>query len=75
MLTADGLKRVFAAEVSRAVGEKKVHGTISYEAGKVTLSSGKAVGFTQATYPFAQDAGASPASRKPCRCPGATRSR
>lgn len=56
-VTADGLKRVFAAEVSRAVGEKKVHGTISYEAGKVTLSSGKAVGFTQATYPFAQDAG------------------
>ncbi|NUP10561.1 MAG: hypothetical protein HOW73_31315 [Polyangiaceae bacterium] len=57
-VTAEGLKRVFAAEVGRAIGSKKIIGAIAYDSGKVTLSAGKAVGFTKDTYPFAQDSSA-----------------
>lgn len=58
-VTPEGLKRVFAAEVGRSIGSKKIIGSISYEAGgKVTLAPGKAVGFTKETYPFAQDTSA-----------------
>jgi hypothetical protein len=60
--SADGVKRVFGAEVGRSIGSNKIIGSISYEAQKtkhgVVLAAGKAVGFTKANYPFNQDTGA-----------------
>ena len=56
-VTAEGVKRVFGAEVGRAIGSNKIIGSISYEAGSVKLAPGKAVGFTEKTYPFNQDSG------------------
>lgn len=61
-VTADSVKRVFGAEVGRAIGSKKIIGSITYDASKdksaVTLAAGKAVGFTKADYPFNQDTSA-----------------
>ncbi len=61
-VTADGLKRIFAAEVGRSIGTSRISGAIGYEAQKgahtVVLSAGKAVGFTKETYPFNQDTAA-----------------
>lgn len=61
-VSADGVKRVFGAEVGRAIGKNKIIGSISYESQKgssfVVLSSGRAVGFTKDTYPFNQDTSA-----------------
>ncbi len=56
-VTAEGIKRVFGAEVGRAIGANRVVGTIKYEAKKVVLAPGKAVGFTEKSYPFNQDNG------------------
>jgi hypothetical protein len=53
-----GIRRVFGAELARAIGQKRVEGVVSYgRGGKLVLSSGKAVGFTKESYPFAQDTG------------------
>ena len=61
-VSSEGVKRVFAAEVSRSIGKQQILGAISFAAsknqGKVTLSASKAVGFTKENYPFNQDAGA-----------------
>lgn len=57
-VASDGIKRVFAAELGRSIGSSKVSGSISYDGGKITLSSGKATGFTKESYPFTQDAAA-----------------
>ncbi len=57
-VTKDGIKRVFAAEVARSIGSKRVAGSIAYDGGKVSLTAGKASGFTKESYPFAQDTGA-----------------
>lgn len=54
-----GLGRIFAAELERRIGSDKVIGTIRYGRGTIDLKPGRAVGFTQATYPFAQDVGSS----------------
>lgn len=56
-VTSQGLKRIFAFEIGRAIGEKKVSGAVTYNAGKITLASGRAVGFTKESYPFGQDSG------------------
>jgi hypothetical protein len=60
-VTAEGLRRTFAAEVGRAIGQSKIVGQISYEqhkgAASVVLAPGKAIGFTKDTYPFNQDSG------------------
>lgn len=56
-VTSEGVKRVFGAEVGRAIGSNKIIGSISYDASSVKLSPGKAVGFTEKTYPFNQDSG------------------
>jgi len=59
----DSLKRVFGAEVGRALGDKSVTASIGYQItkgkGSIVLGSGKATGWTQATYPFTQDSGPS----------------
>lgn len=55
----ESLKRIFAAEVGRAIGANKVTGAVTYAAGgKVTdieLGPGKFTGWTDKTYPFNQD--------------------
>ncbi len=55
----DGLKRVFAAEVSRSMGAKRVAGEVRFvAAGKgvaIELAPGKATEWTEKTYPFNQD--------------------
>ena len=60
-VTVDGIRRVFAAELGRTMGKKKVSGTLSFVAnGKtvdIELAPGKAVDWTQKTYPFGQDTG------------------
>jgi hypothetical protein len=56
-LAGDALKRVFAAEVARAIGKKRIQGAIGF-AGKgdeIELAAGKAVDWTEKTYPFNQD--------------------
>ncbi|MBL9024642.1 MAG: hypothetical protein JNL21_20775 [Myxococcales bacterium] len=61
-VSAEGVKRVFGAEVGRAMGKNKIIGSIAYESQKgsffVVLSAGKAVGFTKESYPFNQDTSA-----------------
>jgi hypothetical protein len=61
-VSGDGVKRVFAAEVSRTIGKQSIVGSIAYTSAKsdrrVVLSAGKAIGFTKETYPFNQDASA-----------------
>ncbi|NUO52280.1 MAG: hypothetical protein HOV80_25785 [Polyangiaceae bacterium] len=61
-VSSDSIKRVFAAEVGRSIGAKKIVGSITYDASKekssVTLAASKAVGFTKADYPFNQDTSA-----------------
>lgn len=57
-VASDGIKRVFGAELGRSIGTNKVVGSISYDGGKITLTSGKATGFTKENYPFTQDTSA-----------------
>jgi len=58
-VTSEGIRRIFAAEVARTVGAKRIIGDIKYDTSKsafhVVLASGKAVGFTKESYPFNQD--------------------
>jgi hypothetical protein len=57
-VSADALKRVFAAEVGRSLGTSKLTGTFAKGAAKeLVLSSGSATGWTEKTYPFGADAG------------------
>ena len=55
----DTLKRIFAAEIGRAIGSNKVTATFSLApSGKgadIELGPGKFVGWTDKTYPFNQD--------------------
>jgi len=57
-VTSEGIKRIFGAEVGRAIGSNKIVGSISYDSKAVVLAPGKAVGFTQKSYPFNQDTSA-----------------
>jgi hypothetical protein len=61
-VSADGVKRVFAAEVGRSIGANKIVGAIAYEPQKslhtILLSANKAVGFTKENYPFNPDTSA-----------------
>ncbi len=56
-MTTDGLKRVFSAEIARAIGKKRVQGTIGFggKGDEIELAPGKAVDWTEKTYPFNQD--------------------
>ena len=53
----DQIKRVFAAEIGRAMGKKRVSGAVRFPGGGIELAPGTAVEWTAATYPFTQDAG------------------
>lgn len=56
-LASDGLKRIFSAEIARAIGKKRVQGTIGFggKGDEIELAPGKAVDWTEKTYPFNQD--------------------
>jgi len=58
---SQGIGRVFAAETGRAVGAKRVQGTLAFLPGArgldIELRPGRAFGFTDRTYPFGQDQG------------------
>jgi hypothetical protein len=51
------IRRVFAAEVGRAIGKKRVTSAVRFAGGVIELGPGTAVEWTQATYPFSQDSG------------------
>jgi hypothetical protein len=56
-LASDGLKRIFSAEIARAIGRRRVQGTIGFggKGDEIELAPGKAVDWTEKTYPFNQD--------------------
>jgi hypothetical protein len=58
-VTTEGIKRVFAAEVARVMGKKRINGVVRAGSGWIELSPGSAVEWTAATYPFTQDTGPS----------------
>jgi hypothetical protein len=56
-MASDGLKRIFSAEIARSIGRKRVSGTIGFggKGDEIELAPGKAVDWTEKTYPFNQD--------------------
>jgi hypothetical protein len=53
--TPEGLVRIFAAETARAIGGKRVAASVELSNQGLTLSPGRATGWTEKTYPFNQD--------------------
>src|SRR6185503_16982447 len=53
----ESLKRIFAAEVARSMGKKRIQGSIVFGSGSIEIAPGKAIEWTEKTYPFNQDAG------------------
>lgn len=55
------IRRVFSAEIARSIGSKRIEGVFRMvDAGKsaeIELAPGKAIEWTEQTYPFNQDAG------------------
>ncbi|HEX6764433.1 MAG TPA: hypothetical protein VF103_03125, partial [Polyangiaceae bacterium] len=56
----DAVTRVFAAETGRAVDKDRVLGAVAFVPGekgalRIELRPGKAVGWTEKTYPFPED--------------------
>jgi len=55
----EALARVFAAETSRAVGDKEILGAVAFEPGKrgleIELRPARALGWTEQSYPFPAD--------------------
>ncbi len=56
-MAGEALKRVFAAELGRAIGKKRIQGAIGFagNGSEIELAAGKAVDWTEKTYPFNQD--------------------
>ena len=59
---ADSIRRVFAVETARAIGKKRVSSTVGFVKNGTSMDievrPGKAVEWTEKTYPFNQDTGA-----------------
>ena len=53
----ESIKRVFAAEIGRAIGRKRINGSVRFGGGGIELAPGNAVEWTAATYPFTQESG------------------
>jgi hypothetical protein len=55
----DAIVRLFAAETSRAVGDKEILGAVAFEPGKrgldIELRPARALGWTEQSYPFPAD--------------------
>jgi hypothetical protein len=58
-VSADGIKRIFSAEIGRAMGRKRINGAVRLGNSSIELAPGNAVEWTASTYPFTQDSGAS----------------
>ncbi len=56
-LQGDQLRRIFAAETARAVGKKRIAGTIAFKSGEIQLGPGRATDWNEKSYPFGQDSG------------------
>lgn len=54
-VNGDTLKRVFAAEIGRSLGGKRVQGTLRLLPDGIELAPGKATEWTESSYPFGQD--------------------
>ena len=56
-MAGEALKRVFAAELARTIGKKRIQGAIGFagSGSEIELAAGKAVDWTEKTYPFNQD--------------------
>lgn len=54
----EGIRRIFAAEIARAIGRKRVQGVVRFPGRGIELAPGHAVEWTASTYPFTQDRGA-----------------
>ncbi len=59
-IQGDALVRVFAAETGRAVEKDRVLGTVTFAPGekgatRIELGPGRAIGWTEKTYPFPED--------------------
>lgn len=58
-VSGDKLVRVFAAETGRSLGKNQVMGSVAFEpngkAVRIELRPGRAVGWTESSYPFPQD--------------------
>ena len=56
-----GIARVFGAETGRAMGGKRVQGTLAFLPGAhgldIEVRPGRAFGFSDKTYPFGQEQG------------------
>ena len=52
-----GIKRIFAAEVARGMGTKRIEGAVAFGGGEIELRPGKAMEWTEKTYPFNADTG------------------
>lgn len=51
------IRRIFAAEIARSMGRKRVAGTVRFGPGAIELAPGSATEWTEKTYPFPQDSG------------------
>jgi len=55
----DKVARVFAAETARVVGKNQIQGSLSFQPAergvRIELKPGRAVGWTESSYPFPQD--------------------
>jgi hypothetical protein len=51
------LKRIFAAELARAIGHDRVAADVELGSSFISLAPGRATGWTEKTYPFNQDSG------------------
>ncbi|WP_437630569.1 hypothetical protein [Sorangium sp. So ce854] len=60
-IEGEGIQRVFAAEVARSIGDKKIVGELKFvrvgDKVGIELAPGRAVEWTEQTYPFNQDKG------------------
>jgi hypothetical protein len=57
-VAGETLKRVFSAETARAIGKKRVTGSVRFKGNEIELGPGKASEWTQESYPFDQETGA-----------------
>lgn len=57
-VAGDALHRIFSVETARAMGKKRVEGAIRFGSGEIEIAPGKAVEWTEKTYPFGQDTAA-----------------
>jgi hypothetical protein len=57
-VAGEQLRRIFAAETARAVGHKRVSGSIAFRSGEIQLGPGRATEWTEKTYPFGPESSA-----------------